>query len=696
MSTAPPEGSSPGFEEPPVTWARLAPWLEDRHSDPEFFWLDDDPADTDPEVRKANYDLIAVLIAETRDEVPLGDLLPLLPDGIDLIPDETLPSRAANWLLQSSTFTTGRIKDITTAHLLNQRGMGIGSVLPLLARLVELSTRRPGHGADAAPVRSGDALLADLSVIARWRTALGQSSTPLLAPLPDFAPAELHAARARLDALTARDPALGGPARASVAEQLSARLDDLGERDFEVFLARRLRDDRTRLEALGERFGVSRERVRQYEARALDELQLWLRDTADARLLVDALTRVIGTVRPLADVLEAVPAAGERVAAADLPLWRVLAGIGVPFEVSGDWAAAPSIDAARQSTEHLLTERADDHGVVDPADLAEAGARTPGGAQWQTRWARELGHVVFADRILLRTATVEDYAAAILSVRGEPMTADEIVDAFHVERSARSVINQMTGDDRFQRTTRTGWGLSAWGGPGYRSIRVAIGELLDARGGEVALTDLVAELTAAYDVKSSSVAAYAAAPPFVTHDGVVRRAEQAPQARKSPAQTRNLYRVGRAWKLRISVNREHLRGSGTPLPVALATALGLEPGETRGLVSPDGEQHLSWTALQPTLGSTRRFFAALGIADGDEAFFVFTDCGGFDVKAVSRAGSGAAGLLALIGAQKTDEPDTVLAALAAAVGLPADSTVTAIRAAYQARGEDDVVAGLGG
>ena len=54
---------------------------------------------------------------------------------------------------------------------------------------------------------------------------------------------------------------------------LNAALGELGEREREVILARRLQDEPATLEELSKKFGVSRERVRQIEVRAFEKLQ---------------------------------------------------------------------------------------------------------------------------------------------------------------------------------------------------------------------------------------------------------------------------------------------------------------------------------------------------------------------------------------------------------------------------------------
>ncbi|HUJ03770.1 MAG TPA: RNA polymerase sigma factor RpoH [Rhizomicrobium sp.] len=56
-------------------------------------------------------------------------------------------------------------------------------------------------------------------------------------------------------------------------ELLASALGELTEREREIIKARRLRDDPATLEELSQKFGVSRERVRQIEVRAFDKLQ---------------------------------------------------------------------------------------------------------------------------------------------------------------------------------------------------------------------------------------------------------------------------------------------------------------------------------------------------------------------------------------------------------------------------------------
>ena len=63
-------------------------------------------------------------------------------------------------------------------------------------------------------------------------------------------------------------------------EMLMAAMDVLNEREKDILMQRRLRDDPVTLEDLSEQYGVSRERIRQIEVRAFEKLQDKMRDLA--------------------------------------------------------------------------------------------------------------------------------------------------------------------------------------------------------------------------------------------------------------------------------------------------------------------------------------------------------------------------------------------------------------------------------
>ena len=66
-------------------------------------------------------------------------------------------------------------------------------------------------------------------------------------------------------------------------EMLIAAMDVLNEREKDILMERRLRDDPMTLEDLSARYEVSRERIRQIEVRAFEKLQNRIRDLARQR-----------------------------------------------------------------------------------------------------------------------------------------------------------------------------------------------------------------------------------------------------------------------------------------------------------------------------------------------------------------------------------------------------------------------------
>jgi RNA polymerase sigma-32 factor len=67
---------------------------------------------------------------------------------------------------------------------------------------------------------------------------------------------------------------------------LHAAMRHLSDRERDILVERRLRDEPTTLEELSQRYGISRERVRQIEVRAFDKLQRAIRAAAQSRQLL--------------------------------------------------------------------------------------------------------------------------------------------------------------------------------------------------------------------------------------------------------------------------------------------------------------------------------------------------------------------------------------------------------------------------
>jgi RNA polymerase sigma-32 factor len=67
-------------------------------------------------------------------------------------------------------------------------------------------------------------------------------------------------------------------ARSIYLEKLSTFVDSLADRDRKIFTMRWMRDDPMTLQVVGEELGITRERVRQLEARIIKNLRVFLEE----------------------------------------------------------------------------------------------------------------------------------------------------------------------------------------------------------------------------------------------------------------------------------------------------------------------------------------------------------------------------------------------------------------------------------
>lgn len=132
-----------------------------------------------------------------------------------------------------------------------------------------------------------DALGVSVADVALMDSRLSAPDTSLNAPI-----AEEHDGRSdRMDFLVSDDPLPDETVSETIdterrSKWLDAALQRLNERELRIIRDRRLREDGETLESLGARLGISKERVRQIESRALAKLRTAL--TAISPELVDS------------------------------------------------------------------------------------------------------------------------------------------------------------------------------------------------------------------------------------------------------------------------------------------------------------------------------------------------------------------------------------------------------------------------
>jgi hypothetical protein len=698
-----------------VCWLDAFPWIESAANtsatmDGRSAWWRK-PIESDGALeREQRLAELSDLAIERLSRWTIGQIFPGLPPEtvLDHLPVTT---RARNAFHHRDALVGNDLMHQELGDLLDWPQVGVGTVDSILRGLAVASIptsvsdlwtpTRESREFSARDQVNEDRLVAwreapfveDLRLIARWYAALGVPARPLLNELPPGTPAEVRKAKQRLETISAADVLEDGQDGLDASALLGFCIGALDRRTQEV-LARRFFADRPKtLDDLGESLGLTRERVRQIEAKARTEMMVFLEPGGDLEMLAATVRELIGNVLPLNELITWVPALGQSVEVVGQPAWRVLDRLDDAYEIMDSWCVSPTVRAAQALTLARLEEAANAHGVVHLDDLEPLNPRQSGDAARQTirSWLAYCGYELHGDHVFTRTQSVGDRAAAVLSVVGSPMDSQGILNQMGIERTLGSLKNAMAVDDRFERVDRDRWALAEWGLESYAGVRALVREEVARGGGQMPIDELVERIAGKYSVSASSVIVYASSPPFEAKNGIVRFASTGRQARKSPTRTRRLYRRGSEWLYRVRITKEHLRGSGSVAPVAIAGILGLQYGTTRQLPSALGPQSVSWTGTQPAFGTIRRFLVAEDTAIDTEIFLVIADDGTFRIERVDVGeGEPLGKALALVGAKDDQSRRKPRIALARAIGLPDDSPAASVIGGYRERGDEDV------
>lgn len=693
----------------PRTWNDAFPWLPGAGRPGDSQRWDRAILDTDQASRQDDLVQIAELAIQRLSHWTIGSIFPGLSPDIDLLRLH-LPARAINALTRFECERSGDLMAHTLDDVLSWRRVGVGTVDAILQTLAEVSTSSAtpsitSNGARFEPPTAFApaqphppewtwALTDDVTRVASWFATIGLPGQAILGnPLPAGTPDEVVKARERLESLTADQILAEGELESDIAGRFDVALRLLDPRAAQILGRRLFADDPVTLDRLAGEHGVTRERIRQIEGKARGAMLAFISEGGALADVAESVQTLIGTIRPLNELLELIPALGKAVETVGQPAWRVLDRLDDGYEIEDGWCVMPTMTAAETTTQTLLQERANQYGVVrlDEFDLIQSGHPERLG-ELRAAWIGHCGYIVDGEFVLSRTQSVGDYAAAVLSIEGSPLSAQEIVDRFVFERSVRSLANALGGDDRFERVDRDRWALKEWGLDAYSGIRSIIRQQVAEGGGRAKLSDIIEFITARYSVSGSSVAAYAGAAPFGTRDGIVQLATAEQGARRAPERTRRLFRRPDAWAYRVRISTDHLRGSGSVAPQAIATVLDLHAGETRQLDSPLGPQAVAWTGPQPSFGTIRRFLMKDDVSTDSEGFLVIHDDHSFTFEQTRELiGDPLADALSLVGAPPGLDREAARTALARALSLPDESPVSSIIGGYRERGDNDVV-----
>lgn len=692
----------------PRTWLDAFPWLQGTQAALiDSPWWDEPIDEAGTVARRRRLADISELAMQRVTRWTIGQIFPgLSPDTV--LDDLQMPTRAINAVSNRGYRYAGDLAGLQLDEIIAWRQVGASTVHAILQALADASTSiatpsvltagptgsRSAPQTDQVRMQSWiSSVVDDLTQLATWHTTVGLLDRRLLgAELASGTPEEIIKVRQRLESLTASDVLEKDTLDLDVAQLLDEVLSVLDTRAVRILAVRLFADQPTTLDQLGKEFGVTRERVRQIEGKARGAMLGAVRENHMLGMAAAAARNLIGTVLPLSDLLALMPALSRTVERVGQPAWRVLDRLDDAYEIEDGWCTVPTFTQARSITVTQLQELADPYGVVRIEDVNVVQSSQPERVDELTRqWLSRCGCKLYNGFVFTRTQSVGDYAASVLSATGSPLSVQEILDCFTIERSVSSLKNAMAADARFERVDRDRWALAEWGMDAYVGIRSLIREQIARNRGQIELEALIEHITGKYSVTASSVITTASAPPFEARAGIVRLAGMHREVRKTPERTRGLFRRNHAWGYRIKISGEHLRGSGSMAPVAIASILNLQPGESRCLESPLGQQSVSWAGPQPTFGTIRRFLMEYDVAADTEVFLVVGDDGTFNFEVVpDLSGASLPDALTLIGADPNLVGPAAREALTTAIGLRADSPTASIIGGYRERGDTDI------
>lgn len=597
----------------------------------------------------------------TLDTTPLEEQMPGLGSLPGVPGPEHLGGPLHRHLARSDRLSWSELAKLSPSEIGKVPNMGpirTKKVLTALSALVadagEFAPRAPSS--ERAPRQE---VLEALSGITSWAVGTNAGASVLDAVRAALSSAEVDAPRVELERLASipaeelAEPNLVlryDPVRA--AEQL---IGSFRERERAI-LDRILDFDGSAptLQELGDRFAVTRERIRQVETKVRQRLHAAL---SDARY-----TALVAAADRLRDRLGAAIPADELVGEfAEYPpdlLDRLILHLAGPYRFDGEWyvlASLGSFDAAVRT--------AFDSAAVDgiaPLDayrdaLSELGLRD----EYLDRAIRGDRRIkVIGEDVLEWTGSLSSKAVLVLRRQGTPMLLDELVELVE-PNSERSMSNQVHADSRIVRVGVNRFALAEWDMEAFEGVVPAMVGRLEGGPREVAV--LGKELEEEYGVSPASVTILASQhPAFLVEDGkVMLRPEDRPyEPFTDLVRTRNCYVVDGLWTWRVPVDHDVLRGSGRQLPEAFAVHLGASPLEKGTLDSPVGPIKLGW-AQYPSIGSMRALARSLEAEEGDWMF-------------VRRVSPSSIDAVLLRASDVPDDPEGAVRALVGAPGSAAD------------------------
>ena len=404
-----------------------------------------------------------------------------------------------------------------------------------------------------------------------------------------------------------------------IGQEFAAALQSLDERRRRIALKRTYARNPRKLAALGNEFGVSRERARQLEVRLRYAVDQQVADSV--RRAVGWLRRAVGSAaRPekfdrILDLLVG-DAPPELRTAAEVAVMSA-GGYERLDGVVGDERFRVLINQARLHAPGFANEA----GVVD-----EPGLRAIVGGDEVPEWDALVrsARLVRIGRSLVIRDTRRARVFVALQQLERPCRRETIAEVTGLADGS-SLSSLLSSDPLFVRFTK---GLAEWTDEPYEGVVEAIMKRIVDGGGEASVASLVAEIPERFDVLPATVRNYIGTRKFQVVGEMVRVVDRptTPVQRLSEARDVVWTRGGNP-VLRFTIGGHHLRGNSQKISGAVAQHLGVGLDESAKIpfAHPAGVDAASviWRSYDPNgpeMGRLREALIECGLVPGDTAY----------------------------------------------------------------------------
>lgn len=426
---------------------------------------------------------------------------------------------------------------------------------------------------------------------------------------------------------TSHSWAIGIPPAERAARLLETIFVQFSAREQEILYRRYGDGHGETLESIGHAVGVTRERIRQILVALDSTISASISRGPVANLLAAMRYHAypVGTMKALSQIY---PELERMLSGWEAPQWKILDVLDDSFTVKQGWVCFPSFGDCQKKTTELLDDMTDKYGVASFQDIQRI-SHVP--EDDLVKWLEGCGAAVIGDHVVANPTTAANRIQAALDIAGHPLSLNDIAHMWEITQ-ARNLATAIHSENSIIRVSKSKYALREWGLEEFTSIRDFIASRV---GDETAdLDDLISEGTTKFGVSASSIRAYASSGEFRSDDGIVSRRNDDIEPHRQPEDCRGLYWRNNRWQYLVTVNHDHMRGSGTGVPAGVALLLGLHLDQPRLIPSDDGDQSFTWNATGTTTGSIRRLLLAQGITEGER---IWMDFGNGDYFRIEQA-----------------------------------------------------------